>query len=143
MENEIEFPENLQEEETPKEDSELKELKARLSKMESSLTQLMEKIDKFNAKLQETPEEKPEEKTEAKTEEPKVDEEKAEMAKKIDDLTKKLEELEKEPVRLTQPTSDSNIDTNERVKAFTNQVTGGEMLVYAEKNGKKWGINDE
>jgi hypothetical protein len=93
-------------------------------------------------KVEEKPEVKPEEKTEAPAEEPKKEELKfAELEKTIETLTKKIEELEKKPARISQ-TLTSEPSTEKKVQEFLNKVTGGEMLVYAEKKGLKWGQSE-
>jgi hypothetical protein len=56
----------------------------------------------------------------------------------IETLGKKLAEMENKPARITQALSE-DINPDAKVKEFLKTVTGGEMLVYAEKNDIKWG----
>jgi len=58
----------------------------------------------------------------------------------VTSLTKKVEELESKPARITQTLSEETPET--KVKEFLGQVTGADALVWAEKKGIKWGAKD-
>lgn len=65
-----------------------------------------------------------------------------EIKKQYEAMNKKIEQLENKPVRISQTTVDAS-DVNARVQKFLSELTAGEMLVYAEKRGIKWGEGHE
>ena len=116
MAEEIEF-------ETPAEvvteNKKLESLEAKVASLEAKLGQILSAIEELK-KVKET-----------------VKEDNS-LKNSVISLTKKVEELESKPARITQTLSE-NTDPGKKVKEFLNQVSGGEMLVYAEKKGIKWG----
>jgi hypothetical protein len=56
----------------------------------------------------------------------------------LETMSKKLVELENKPARITQVLSE-NVDVDAKKNEFLKSITGGEMLVYAEKRDIKWG----
>jgi len=107
-------------------------LKARLENLEAQVAKILEILEQLK---------KEEEKTETKE----LKEEEEDVLKKAildlkrqyEAMSKKIEKLEKTPVRLTKASGEA--DTNKRIEQFLSQVTGGEILVWAEKKGIKWG----
>lgn len=131
---EIEFETPAEIETKPAEDKKLEGLESRMNKMETSVTQILsavEEMKKISAKLSEV-------KPEPVKEDNALKESVTNVDKKVETLAKKVEELEAKPARITQTLSEQ-VDTDKKVKEFLEQVSGGEMLVYAEKKGIKWG----
>lgn len=127
--NEIEFetPAEVENAKTVEENKKLEGLEARVSGIETKVTQILSAVEELKK---------------VKAEPVKVDntlkDAVANSDKKIETLTKKVEELEAKPARMTHNLSE-DVDADKKAKEFLGKVTGGEMLVYAEKNHLKWG----
>ena len=144
MAEEIEF-----ESPTSEESKKIENLESKVTALETKIAELLSAVSeigkKVEAKLEEEaekpaeepkPEEKPAE--EPKEEDKETKEAVEKMSKQLDTMTKKLEELESKPARITQAL-EADVNPDKKVEEFLNKVTGGEALVYAEKKGIKWG----
>jgi small-conductance mechanosensitive channel len=129
--NEIEFETPAEIETGKAETMKLEGLESRVAKMEASVTQILSAVDKMSAKLSEA-------KPEPVKEDNSLKETVTTVDKKVETLAKKVEELEAKPARITQTLSEQ-VDADTKAKEFLKQITGAEMLVYAEKNHLKWG----
>lgn len=139
----IEFEDQPAPEAEPKDEGEDK-TEARFARLEKAVMKLAEVMEKMQEEPAPAPEPAPAAEPEpapaAEPEpEPKdeVAEEIKELTKKLQTMSKKVEQLETAPARITNPAHTDN--TNDRINQFLSEVTGGEMLVYCEKKGIPWG----
>lgn len=121
--NEIEFEAPAEIDTKTVENKKLEGLESRVAAVETKVTQILTAVEEVKKLSMSKP-----------TEAPAV----AEMQKQVDAVSKKIEELEAKPARITQSLGEQ-IDTDKKVSEFAKSITGGEMLVYAEKKGLKWG----
>ena len=126
-------PETDENETAVKVEKKLSDYDARFSKIESALTKISKSIEALQSAEDDEEDEDVDEES---------DEELKSALKSLTDgmekLSKKVSELESIPQRLT-----SNVENqskvDDKVKEFLSKVTGGEVLVYAEKNNIAWG----
>jgi len=122
---------------------EASELEARLDNLEAKLNQIFEFIEELKKKKYPYPEEE----AKKKKKYPYPYEEKQsdavtqaimEIKKQYESMSKRLDKLENTPARVTSNLS-ADTKVEDRVKQFLSNVTAGEVLVWAEKKGIKWG----
>lgn len=129
--------------EAEKEGEKADEVEARLARIEKALMGVVKVIKKLQEDAEVKPEAEPEKEGEVEPEAKPADEEEVkealkEMKTEYAKLAKDFQELKSAPARVTLDTAGQD-GTEKRVEKFLSNVTGAEMLVWAEKRGVKWG----
>ena len=152
MSEEISFEDetDTKKDEAPKAEEALADVNKRLEALEKRVSGVLSFIEKMQKK--QTLQDEAEAKKTAEAETPpvaeEVKEEVAEVKESVEDVKKETEELKKQikaledkPARITESLSQSD-NADKRIQQFLSGVTGGEVLVWAEKTNKKWGRGD-